>query len=171
MLQAVWFDAGAERPGRLLLCIHHLAVDGVSWRILVPDLEAAWRQIAAGQAVALPERGTSFRRWASRLAGHAQSEALRQELSFWRDQQDLPSLQLTESKLDPVRDVLGTAGHLTMSLPAEVTQALLTRVPAAFHGGIDDVLLGALSVAVADWCRRHVQGLAQGMAQAGGLRC
>ena len=67
MLQAVWFDAGAERPGRLLLCIHHLAVDGVSWRILVPDLEAAWRQVAAGQAVALPARSTSFRRWARGL--------------------------------------------------------------------------------------------------------
>ncbi len=173
MLQAVWFDAGAERSGRLLLCIHHLAVDGVSWRILVPDLEAAWRQIAAGvaagQAVALPPRGTSFRRWAQRLALHARSAALREELPFWRGQQGLPSLQLTQGKLDPVRDVLGTAGHLTMSLPAEVTQALLTRVPSAFHGGIDDVLLGALSVAVADWCRRQVPaGSAQGVGQAGG---
>ena len=47
MLQAVWFDAGAGQPGRLLLAIHHLAVDGVSWRILVPDLAAAWRAVAA----------------------------------------------------------------------------------------------------------------------------
>ena len=174
MLQAVWFDAGAERSGRLLLCIHHLAVDGVSWRILVPDLEAAWRQIAAGvaagQAVALPARGTSFRRWAQRLALHAQSAALRQELPFWRGQQGLPSLLLTQGKLDPVRDRLGTAGHLTVSLPAEVTQALLTRVPAAFHGGIDDVLLGALAVAVADWCRRQCTAGRAG-AGAAAMRC
>ena len=53
---------------------------------------------------------------------------------------------------------LGTAGHLTLTLPAAVTQALLTRVAAAFHGGINDVLLTGLAVAVADWCRRHVQG-------------
>ena len=62
------------------------------------------------------------------------------------------------SRLDPARDTLGTAGHLTLTLPAAVTQALLTRVPAAFHGGINDVLLTGLALAVADWCRRHVQG-------------
>src|SRR5207302_8185685 len=68
MVQALWFDAGPERAGRLWLAIHHLAVDGVSWRILVPDLAVAWQAIAAGQAVTLPPRGTSFRDWAERLA-------------------------------------------------------------------------------------------------------
>ena len=48
MVQAVWLDAGEHAPGRLLLVIHHLAVDGVSWRILVPDLAAAWEAIARG---------------------------------------------------------------------------------------------------------------------------
>ena len=71
MVQVVWFDAGAARPGRLLVTIHHLAVDGVSWRILVPDLASAWQAIASGQAVALPPRGTSFRRWAEQLAARA----------------------------------------------------------------------------------------------------
>ena len=57
MLQAVWFDAGGMRPGRLLLMIHHLAVDGVSWRILVPDLAAAWAALARGEgAVAAAAR-------------------------------------------------------------------------------------------------------------------
>jgi len=65
MAQAVWFDAGAQRAGWLLLTIHHLAVDGVSWRILVPDLAAAWEAIARGRAPALVPPGTSFRRWAS----------------------------------------------------------------------------------------------------------
>ena len=69
MLQAVWLDGGASRSGRLLLSIHHLAVDGVSWRILVPDLAQAWSSVAAGRAIALPERGTSLRRWSERLAG------------------------------------------------------------------------------------------------------
>ena len=63
---------GRSAPGRLLLTIHHLAVDGVSWRILVPDLAAAWEAIASGRAPALAARGTSFRRWAQRLAAHAQ---------------------------------------------------------------------------------------------------
>ena len=76
MVQAVWFDAGRRAAGRLLLAIHHLAVDGVSWRILVPDLAAAWQAVAAGQAVALPARGTSFRRWAERLAAHARERGV-----------------------------------------------------------------------------------------------
>src|SRR5262249_49042574 len=72
MVQAVWFDAGAQKSGRLLLIIHHFAVDGVSWRILVPDLVAAWEALAAGRPLTLPPRGTSFRRWAQRLASYAQ---------------------------------------------------------------------------------------------------
>ena len=68
MVQAVWFDAGMHEPGRLLLTIHHLAVDGVSWRILVPDLAAAWEAIASGRPPVLAPRGTSLRGWARRLA-------------------------------------------------------------------------------------------------------
>src|SRR6201998_3328041 len=62
LVQALWFDAGAQRSGRLLLSIHHLAVDGVSWRILVPELAAAWSAVAGGGVPALTARGTSFRR-------------------------------------------------------------------------------------------------------------
>ena len=70
--------------GRLLLTIHHLAVDGVSWRILLPDLAAAWAAIARGEAPALPPRGTSFRRWAQRLAAaRAGCGARSRELPFW----------------------------------------------------------------------------------------
>ena len=68
LVQAVWFDAGPAAPGRLLLVVHHLAIDGVSWRILLPDLASAWQAASAGQAIALPPVGTSPRRWAELLA-------------------------------------------------------------------------------------------------------
>ena len=158
MVQAVWFDAGAERAGRLLLTIHHLAVDGVSWRILVPDLAAAWEAIAGGRAPALVPPGTSLRRWAQRLAAHAQDPGVVGELAFWTGMLSGPALSLADGALDPDRDIAGTAGHLTLTLPATVTGALLTRVPAAFHGGINDVLLTGLVLAVADWCRRRERG-------------
>ena len=108
MVQVVWFDAGAARPGRLLVTIHHLAVDGVSWRILVPDLASAWQAISRGQAVALPPRGTSFRRWAERLWSHARDASVVSELPFWRGVLALPSLLLVEDQLDAERD---TAWH------------------------------------------------------------
>ena len=158
LLQAVWFDGGAARPGRLLLVIHHLAVDGVSWRILVPDLAAAWAAVAGGGAAALPARGTSLRGWARRLLSHARSERVVAEVSFWRGMLSGPSAVLVEGLLDPARDVTGTAGQLTLTLPAAVTEALLTRVPARFYGGINEVLLTGLAVAVLDWCRRQGRG-------------
>ena len=158
MVQAVWFDAGAERSGRLLLTIHHLAVDGVSWRILVPDLASAWVAIARGEVPALAARGSSLRRWAQRLASHAQDAGLLQELEFWSGMLSKPSVALAEGALDAARDIGGTAGHLTLTLPAAVTGPLLTRVQAAFHGGINDVLLTGLVVAVADWSRRRDGG-------------
>ena len=158
MLQAVWFDAGASAPGRLLLCIHHLAVDGVSWRILVPDLATAWAALASGRPLALAPPGTSFRRWAHWLAEEARNATRVAELPFWLDMLSTPTASLMDGPLDPVRDVAGKAGHLTMTLPADVTGALLTRVPAAFHGGINDVLLTGLAVAVADWSRPGGRG-------------
>ncbi len=161
IVQAVWFDAGSERAGRLLLTIHHLAVDGVSWRILVPDLAAAWRAIAGGQVPALGPRGTSLRRWAQRLLSHAQDMSRVGELAFWRDMLSAPSVTLVDDALDAARDTAGSAGNLTLTLPAEVTGALLTRVPVVFHGGINDVLLSALVVAMAQWCRRRGRGVNQ----------
>ena len=158
MVQAVWFDAGGGQAGRLLLTIHHLAIDGVSWRILVPDLARAWGAAARGQAVALAARGTSFRRWAHRLAAHAQDADQVAELAFWATRLSKPAVCLVDGALDPGRDVSASAGQLTLTLPDAITTALLTRVPAAFHAGINDVLLTGLVLAVLRWCRRHDRG-------------
>jgi non-ribosomal peptide synthase protein (TIGR01720 family) len=155
MLQAVWFDAGPRQVGRLLLTIHHLSVDGVSWRILAPDLAAAWQAVANGKEPALPPRGTSFRRFAQRLSAYARHPDMVGELPLWTGMLRAPALSLCDGALDPQRDVSGAAGHVTLTLPEALTTALLTRVPAAFHGGINDVLLTALALAVADWGRRH----------------
>ena len=65
----------------------------------------------------LPARGTPFRRWAERLAEHARGESVRKELAFWRAMAGRPSLLLTQDRLDPARDTLGAAGHLTLKLP------------------------------------------------------
>src|SRR5262249_61283683 len=158
LVQAVWFDAGGQRSGRLLLTIHHLAVDGVSWRILVPELAAAWSAVAGGAVPALTARGTSYRRWAQWLETRAQDASCVGELSFWSEQLSAPSLSLVEGALDAARDIVGTTGQLTLTLPAAVTQALLTRVPAAFHCGIQHVLLTGRALAIAHGCGRGVGG-------------
>ncbi|MBV9164385.1 MAG: amino acid adenylation domain-containing protein, partial [Pseudonocardiales bacterium] len=158
MVQLVWFDAGPHQPGRLLILIHHLVVDGVSWRILIPDLVAAYQAIAAEASPNLDPVGTSLRRWSQHLQAAAEDPQRVGELPLWTQMLRAPDPLLTDRVLDPGRDVAGTAQHLTLTLPPEVTTPLLTRVPAAFHGGVNDVLLTALALAVAQWRRCHGRG-------------
>ncbi|NEC93469.1 condensation domain-containing protein, partial [Streptomyces sp. SID12501] len=84
MVQAVWFDSGPDLPGRLLLVIHHLSVDGVSWRILLPEMAAALEAAAAGATFTPEPVGTSFRRWSQHLAAAASEPARIRELPLWR---------------------------------------------------------------------------------------
>ena len=147
MGRLVWFDAGPGASGRLLLTLHHLVVDGVSWRILLPDLVTAW---AGGTLDPVP---TSFRRWAQRLAAEASDPGRTAELPLWEDVLATPDPVLGARALDPAADTFATARHLTLDLPADVTGPLLTDVPAAFHGRANDVLLTGLALAVAGWRR------------------
>ena len=155
LVEVVWFDAGATAAGRLLVSIHHLAVDGVSWRILVPDLAASWAALAQGRAAELAPAGTSYRRWSERLRAEAQTAGRVAELAQWRGMLSERSLSVVAGSLDRERDVAGTARTMTLELSSDVTEALLTRVAAAFYGGINDVLLSALVIALADWGRRR----------------
>ncbi len=152
MIQAVWFAGGAE--GRLLLVIHHLAVDGVSWRILVPDLAAAAASAARGDAPVLEPASTPLRLWAQALAEYARTPAVLAELPAWKAILDGGLPMISGALVDPARDTVATARHLRLELPVRLTTALLAAVPAAFHARINDVLLAALALAVAAW-RRH----------------
>jgi amino acid adenylation domain-containing protein/non-ribosomal peptide synthase protein (TIGR01720 family) len=142
----IFFDHGAE-GGRLLFVVHHLAVDGVSWRILMEDLEAACRRIARGESAALPAKTTSFRQWAERLAEHAHTGALDSEAAFWTSpsRARVEPLALPRSGEGP--DTLAAARTVAVSLPPEETVALLTAVPRVYNTQINDALLAALALA------------------------
>ncbi|WBB80484.1 amino acid adenylation domain-containing protein [Micromonospora sp. WMMD882] len=150
MLQAVWFDAGPHHPGRLLLAAHHLAVDATSWRILLPDLAAAWTAVAAGRRPELAPVATSFRRWSALLAEAATRPSRTAELDRWRRTLTDPPPRIAARPLDPARDTARTARSLTRTVPTGLSAALLGRVTAAYHAGVDEVLLTALTIAVAE---------------------
>ncbi|MFI5776150.1 amino acid adenylation domain-containing protein [Nocardia sp. NPDC051570] len=154
VLRAVLLHGGSERAGRLLVLAHHTVIDGVSWRILVSDMRAAWSAVAAGETPVLEPVPTSYRRWAATMTEHAHTGARMAELPYWRAQTAAESPTPGRGPLDPVRDTHATAGRLRLRLPTEQTLALLTAVPAAFHSEINDILLGALALAVTDWRRR-----------------
>ncbi|MBD0669788.1 non-ribosomal peptide synthetase, partial [Streptomyces sp. CBMA156] len=151
MVRAVHFDAGPELPSRLLLVIHHLVVDGVTWRIVEEDLLGALAALREGRAVELAPVPTSFRRWAQRLTTEARSGRRAAELPLWEAALATPDPLLGDRPLDPARDTYATEGVLRLVLPAGTTGALLTKVTAAYHAQVNDVLLTGLALALGHW--------------------
>ncbi len=130
LLRVALFEMGAGEPQRLLAILHHLVVDGVSWRILLEDLQAAYRQLQRGDRPALPPKTTSFQRWAELLAERAGSAEARSELDFW-----LAGIEASEAAL-PLdfpdgADVQALAREVRVALAPEATRALLQELPAA----------------------------------------
>ncbi|MFI2782761.1 amino acid adenylation domain-containing protein [Streptomyces sp. ALB3] len=149
MARFVWFDAGASVAGRLVVVLHHLVVDGVSWRVLLPDMASAWRAVREGRVAELPGVGTSVRRWAHALREQASGRA--GELELWRSVVEGPDPLIGSRPLDPTTDVISSVDYVWVRLPQAVTETLLTDVPAAFRGGVNDGLLAALALAVSRW--------------------
>ena len=149
IVRAVWFDAGPRQDGRLLLTVHHLAVDGVSWRTLLPELTAAYTALAGGARPAPEPEAHTLRAWSERLLGHAQERARTAELGYWRGALAGPAGPLAALAPDPARDTVATLRTLRRTLPADRTAPLLTAVPQAFGAGVDDVLLAGLALGVA----------------------
>ena len=144
MVSALW----AAPTGQLLMIAHHLAVDGVSWRILVEDFNLAWAQLHGRQQVELPPSRTSFARWASILAEHAYHPEVVEQAEHWRQITAVPA---PLPAVQPVVDTYANAGSLSVELDPETTRMLLGEVPAAFHAGINDILLIAFGLALTEF--------------------
>ncbi|MEV0643432.1 amino acid adenylation domain-containing protein, partial [Streptomyces sp. NPDC050619] len=159
MAQVVWLDAGPERVGRLLVVVHHLAVDGVSWRILLPDLRAACEAVAAGKEPRLQAVGTSFRRWSQLLSAEAVGEHRVAELPAWQELLTVDEPLLGRRPLDPVRDTVAGLRREEWVVPAAAARTLVSRTAAVFHCGVHEVLLAALAGAVARWRPEYATGV------------
>nr|AGS49513.1 long-chain-fatty-acid--CoA ligase [uncultured bacterium esnapd7] len=146
LVRLVWFEPPNGGTGRILIAAHHFAVDGTSWRVLIPDLAEAFAQSRSGRPPA--PVGTSLRRWLEELAYEAVRPARVAELDLWRGMLTPAARPLGLRPLDPRTDLTRTAETLRVELPASLGRAVLTSVPAAFRCGVDDVLLTALVLAV-----------------------
>ncbi|BAM91288.1 putative non-ribosomal peptide synthase [Bradyrhizobium oligotrophicum S58] len=152
LLRAVGFDL-VDGSQRLLVAIHHLAVDGVSWRILLEDIASACAQIASGAAVALPPNSDSPSSWAQRLSAHASSERLAEQMPFW-----LASSSGSDLPCDHDHggvDVEADADEVVLSVDPALTARLLEAAPAAYRTQVNDLLLAALSRAIWNWSGRE----------------
>ena len=140
----------ADGTQRLQLVIHHLAVDGVSWRILLEDLQNAYQQLLDAQPLNLPSKTTAIKDWSEHLQGYANSAALQQELAYWRAclsdiSADVPCKRVDAAQSNRVAQTVQTR------LGAELTRQLLQEAPAAYRTQVNDLLLTALARVIGRW--------------------
>ncbi|PSB59547.1 non-ribosomal peptide synthetase, partial [Chamaesiphon polymorphus] len=152
LLAASLFKMG-EGSDRLLIVIHHLAVDGVSWRILMSDLQTAYQQGLAGQTLQLPPKTTSFQYWAQQLSNYSHTADLQAARDYWQSLPVVPSLPI-DGTLQSTTHTVEQAEAIAVSLDAATTQVLLQTVPTAYQTKIHEVLLTAVVLAFQQWTGR-----------------
>ncbi|ENQ3112647.1 amino acid adenylation domain-containing protein [Bacillus cereus] len=149
LMRVVYFEDNLTGNDRIFWVIHHLVVDGVSWRILLEDLQVVYNQMKQGQEIRLPAKSTSFKEWSERLQTYSDSGISKEVLDYWNEQvekeimtipMDYPIQETTEESIDQVTRTLGV----------EETQALLHEVPVTHKTRINEVLLAALGQAIVD---------------------
>ncbi|MBD2776527.1 non-ribosomal peptide synthetase [Iningainema tapete] len=151
LMRVVLFHLG-NSPGRLLIIIHHLAVDGISWRVLLEDLSGAYKQLELGKSIQLPAKTTSFKDWAIRLQDYARSQGLHSQLDYWLDSMRFPIAPLPLDYRAVAQDnTVASSRIISVYLSLEQTRALLQDVPSAYNTQINDVLLTALVQTFARW--------------------
>ena len=140
----VYFDLGDAEPARMLIVVHHLVIDGVSWRVLIEDLLLACAQVVRGDAVHVPPKTSSFRQWTSRLHEYAQSDDLRQELDFWRQAGRADGESLT-CDFDHGPDTMQASQKITRQLTVSQTDALFYEAPQAYRTDAETLMQAALA--------------------------
>lgn len=137
----------------LMLAIHHLAVDGVSWRILLEDLLQAYQQLLAGQSVDLPPEQATSADWADYLQRARDAGAFDTEQAYWQSVMAVPAALPTclDDADDQGTSRLADAQTLTLALDATQTDALLNQVPGIWRARANDLLLSALARALHGW--------------------
>lgn len=137
----------------IFLCAHHLIVDGVSWRIIIEDINKAYMQIKNNEDVKLPVKTTSFQQWSNILESYRQSEEIRNEISYWENIES----EVSKSKLNinEEREV-NLKKILSITLDDEKTKQLLYESVRVYNLEINDILLTALSRTINKVCNEEV---------------
>jgi amino acid adenylation domain-containing protein len=155
LVRVVWIRMPATETGnRLLIVLHHLLVDGVSWRILLEDLEISLAGVREGREMGLGEKTCSYRQWYECLRSYRDSWELQGQQSYWvRVIKGIDRLPVDREQGSAVR--VRDMRTIELRLGREWTQKLLQEVPGVYHTEINDVLLSALLLSVSEWADRE----------------
>jgi amino acid adenylation domain-containing protein/non-ribosomal peptide synthase protein (TIGR01720 family) len=148
LLRAVGMDL-ADASQRLLIAIHHLVIDGVSWRVLLEDLASAYDQLKQGTAMTLQPKSASFASWGERLHSYATTTELADELPFWLECGAGQSLPCDDNHGGV--DLVGDSEEVSLVFDTELTSRLLEAAPSAYRTQVNDLMLASLARAVSCW--------------------
>ncbi|MCB8753035.1 non-ribosomal peptide synthetase [Planktothrix agardhii] len=150
LIAVVFFPLG--EGGRLLIVIHHLAVDGISWRIILEDFVTIYQQLENQKPLQLPPKTSSFKTWAEELQNYAQTPEFHAQFKYWlnRDFSSVSPLPVDHQGDDQSNSV-AHAKTVSFTFTEEQTRLLLQEVPQAYNTQINDILLTALVQAFGHW--------------------
>jgi non-ribosomal peptide synthase protein (TIGR01720 family) len=147
--RAAWISLGADEPGRLLWVVHHLVIDGVSWRVVLEDLQAAYAQLTDGRAPLLPAKTTDFPSAARALESYATKLVQADESDFWLEAPERAAVLPCDQ--DAGENIEGSVEIVSASLTVSETNALLGPAHAAYRTQVNDLLLCSLAETLGEW--------------------
>jgi amino acid adenylation domain-containing protein/thioester reductase-like protein/non-ribosomal peptide synthase protein (TIGR01720 family) len=136
----------------LLVVIHHLVVDGVSWRALLEDFETGYQQAAQGKDINFQEKTDSFKYWAQKIWEYARGKELLKELPYWKTIEENELIPIgVEHEIKEEQRKFKNNEILSLVLSKEKTQQLLSKINWAYNTEINDILLTALGLSIKQW--------------------
>ncbi|HMS34192.1 MAG TPA: amino acid adenylation domain-containing protein [Ignavibacteria bacterium] len=154
LIKAKLFRNASHTDDRLLIVIHHLAVDGISWRILLEDLYNGYLQLSSGKEIVFPKKTVSFKKWSESLVEYSASDKIADEIFYWtkvanEKVRDIPADFSSDVSLNTVESVASVSKELS----ADLTHVLLKDVPKIYNTKINDILLTALILSYHHWSK------------------
>ncbi|MBA4532700.1 non-ribosomal peptide synthetase [Brevibacillus halotolerans] len=139
----------------LLIVIHHLVIDGVSWRILFEDFSTAYSQALLHQDITLPDKTDSVKDWAIQMQKYANSETIIKEMEYWENLEKTAKMTMLPRDFNEVENTQKNTYLLKTELTSEQTENLLRNVNHAYHTEVNDILLTAVGLAFKDWAHTN----------------
>ena len=155
LFKAFWLDRGRVEESRLLLVAHHLAIDGLSWSVLLEDLDSAYSQLGAKGEAQLPLKTSAYKSWVEKLHSHAASASIATDAAFWQQVARTTSAarSLTASRS---REQRPASTSRETVLDRELTAAFRSKVHQAYNTDANDLLLAALYAGFGAWNKSAV---------------
>ncbi|MBA4532701.1 non-ribosomal peptide synthetase [Brevibacillus halotolerans] len=142
-----------QKGDHLFIAIHHLIVDGISWRILFEDISTAYAQVLESKEIVLPEKTDSFQEWSLEIEKYATSKELLHEIPYWQALESIAKPTPLPKDFENSLVKQNSIQHMKMELSVEDTGHLLKNVNHAYQTEINDILLSGLSLALLEWAK------------------